>query len=54
MKYKVNQTVLYYCDLNEKYYTGVVKSVNPIDLNYLVAFLGGSFWVDEDQLKESH
>ena len=51
MKYKVNQTVEYYCDLNDKYYLGVIKSINPIDENYLVAFLGGSFWIDENDLR---
>tara|TARA_R100001460_G_scaffold105084_1_gene151337 strand:- start:65 stop:229 length:165 start_codon:yes stop_codon:yes gene_type:complete len=52
MKYKIGQKVKYFADDTEKYYMGVIKSINPIDQNYLVTFQGGSFWFNEEDLLE--
>lgn len=51
MKYKIDDKITYYCDLNERNFFGVIKSINPMDKEYLIQFPNNTLWVDENQIQ---
>ena len=57
MKFKIGQIVQYFADDTEKYYAGKVVDVsvnfcNSAKTQYQVCFIGGKFWLYEEDLTE--